>query len=68
MTPDLASQLIADCRALIATMYPVIDALAIELAGGGGHQALNARLRSGPLEEAGNEDRGVLGRPSSPAL
>jgi hypothetical protein len=69
MTPDPTSQLIADCRALIATMLPVIDALKIDLAGGVGHtSALNTASGQNALElEAGNEGGGVLHRAAPPA-
>jgi hypothetical protein len=69
MTPDLTSQLIADCRALIATMGPVIDLLQTDLAGGVGHtMALNTASGQNALElEAGNGGGGVLRRAAPPA-
>jgi hypothetical protein len=69
VTPDPISRLIADCRALIATMGPVIDVLQIELAGGVGHpMALNTASGQNALGlEAGNEAGGVLQRAAPPA-
>ena len=69
MTPDPISRLIADCRALIATMGPVIDVLQTELAGGVGHTKLNAGLRrQNTLDlEAGHEGPEVPARLAPPA-
>jgi hypothetical protein len=70
MTPDLTSQLIADCRALIQAMYPVLDVLQTELAGGVAHMALTGSTQvDRPLTGAAcREDGGVPRRATSPAL
>lgn len=68
MTPDPTSALIAACRELIQTLYPVIDVLQTELAGGTGHMALNTASELDALGlEAGNEDPGVPDRSVPPA-
>jgi hypothetical protein len=68
MTPDPTSALIAACRELIQTMYPVIDVLQTELAGGTGHLALNTASELDALGlEAGTGGPDVPARSVPPA-